>query len=249
MSLPHDFDPSEHDDDLTTHSGVQLRAVVFDLDNTLFDFISMKEKAVEAAAWAMIDAGLPLTPEEVNRRIFQVYELEGIEFQHVFDHMLGDVLGKVDPKILAAGIVAYRRVREAMLVPFPHTRSTLVDLVKQGIKIAVVSDAPSVQAWLRLCYLQLQDLFDTVVTFDDTGQTKPSPEPYRLALSRLRLQPEEALMVGDWIDRDLLGAKRIGMRTAHAHYGAELPEEAPAPLADAILKDIRDILTLVDKWK
>jgi putative hydrolase of the HAD superfamily len=229
-------------------SSPTLRAIIFDLDNTLFDFIAMKEKAVDAAAWAMIDAGLPMTPEEVTRKIFQVYEIEGIEFQSVFNTMLMDVTGAVDSKILAAGIVAYRRVREAMLIPFPHVRSTLIDLVKRGIKIAVVSDAPSVQAWLRLCYLQLQDIFDTVVTYDDTGERKPSPEPYQLALSQINIPAEETLMVGDWIDRDLLGAKRLGMRTAHALYGAELPDEAPEVLADAILHDIRDILKLVDQW-
>lgn len=227
---------------------VPLRAVIFDLDNTLFDFIAMKEKAVEAAAWAMIDAGLPLTVEDVTRRIFLVYELEGIEFQQVFDAMLYDVLGRVDSKILAAGVVAYRRIREAMLVPYPHTRSTLVALVKRGVKIAVVSDAPSIQAWLRLCYLQLQDLFDAVVTFDDTGKRKPSPQPFQLALKQMNIEPAETLMVGDWIDRDLLGAKSLGMRTAHARYGAEIAENEPDPLADAVLDDIRDILKLVDRW-
>lgn len=226
-----------------------LRGVVFDLDNTLLDFIKMKERAVEAAAWAMIDAGLPLDIEETQRRIFDVYELEGIEFQNVFDQMLTDVLGKVDPKILAPGIVAYRRVREAMLVPYPHTRSTLVQLVKRGLKIAVVSDAPSVQAWLRLSYLQIQDLFDTIVTFDDTGEAKPSPKPFELALSRLELRPEQTLMIGDWIDRDLLGAKQLGMRTVHARYGAELPAGKKEPHCDATIDDIRDLLSLVDRWR
>lgn len=225
-----------------------LKGVIFDLDNTLFDFIQMKEKAIEAAAWAMIDAGLPLKAEEVRRRIFSVYELEGIEFQNVFDLMLHDALGHVDPKILAAGIVAYRRVRESLLVPYPHTRSTLVALLRRGLKIAVVSDAPSIQAWLRLCYLQIHDLFDTVVTFDDTGEAKPSPKPFTLALKRLRLKPEEALMIGDWIDRDLLGARQLGMRTVHARYGAEIPQGAEEPLADKVIDDIRDLVTLVDRW-
>ena len=225
-----------------------LKGVIFDLDNTLFDFIQMKEKAIEAAAWAMIDAGLPLKAEEVRRRIFSVYELEGIEFQHVFDLMLRDVLGKVDPKILAAGIVAYRRVREALLVPYPHTRSTLVQLIRRGLKIAVVSDAPSIQAWLRLCYLQLQDLFDTVVTFDDTGEAKPSPKPFNLALKQMRLKPADALMIGDWVDRDLLGAKQLGMRTVHARYGAEVVQGAKDPLADAVIDDIGELVPLVDRW-
>lgn len=227
-----------------------VKGVIFDLDNTLFDFISMKEQAVEAAAWAMIDAGLPLTPEEVRRQIFGVYELEGIEFQKVFDHMLLDVMGSVDPKILAAGIVSYRRVREALLVPYPHTRSTLVALIRRGIKLAVVSDAPSVQAWLRLCYLQLDTLFDTVVTFDDTGQAKPSPGPFKLALERLGLKAGETVMLGDWVDRDLLGAKKLGMRTVHARYGAEIHDSSSSePLADAVIDDIARLLDHVDQWR
>lgn len=225
-----------------------LKGVVFDLDNTLFDFIAMKERAVEAAAWAMIDAGLPIDIDEVQRRIFSVYEIEGIEFQNVFDRMLHDVLGKVDPKILAAGIVAYRRVRESLLVPYPHTRSTLVALIKRGLKLAVVSDAPSIQAWLRLCYLQLHDLFDTVVTFDDTGVAKPSPEPFLLALDKLSIRPREALMIGDWVDRDLLGAKNLGMFTVHARYGAELPAGKTDPNADAVIDDIRDLVAFTDRW-
>lgn len=230
-------------------SGAALRGVVFDLDNTLLDFIKMKDRAVEAAAWAMIDAGLPLSVDEVQRNIFEVYQLEGIEFQNVFDKMLSDILGHVDPKILASGIVAYRRVREAMLVPYPHVRSTLVQLVKRGLKVAVVSDAPSVQAWLRLCYLQIQDLFDTVVTFDDTGEAKPSPKPFELALERLELKAEQTLMIGDWIDRDLLGAKQLGMRTVHARYGAELPAGMKEPHCDATIDDIRDLIGLVDRWR
>jgi len=225
-----------------------LKAAIFDLDNTLFDFIIMKEKAVEAAAWAMIDAGLPLTVDEVLRKIFDIYEMEGIENQTVFNKLLMDVLGRVDPKILAAGIVAYRRVREAMLVPYPHVRSTLVSLVKKGIKLAVVSDAPSVQAWLRLCYLQIHDLFDIVVTFDDTGEAKPSPKPFTLALEKLKLAPEETLMIGDWAERDLLGARRLGIRTVHARYGTEIPEEGDNPLADASIDDIKDLCDIVDRW-
>jgi len=226
----------------------KLRGIIFDLDNTLFDFIAMKEKAVEAAAIAMIDAGLPLKTEEVRRRIFGVYQIEGIEFQQVFDTMLRELMGQVDPRVLAAGIVAYRRVREAMLVPYPHTRATLVTLIRKGFKIAVVSDAPSIQAYLRLCYLQLTDLFDTVVTFDDTGEAKPSPKPFNLALKRMRLKPEQVMMIGDWIERDLLGARQLGMRTVHARYGAEVVQGANEPLADAVIDDIADLIPLVERW-
>jgi hypothetical protein len=44
---------------------------------------------------------------------------KGIEYQQVFDEFLGKIFKKVDYKILSAGIVAYRRAREASLIPYP----------------------------------------------------------------------------------------------------------------------------------
>ncbi|MBZ0264726.1 HAD-IA family hydrolase [bacterium] len=227
----------------------KLRGIIFDLDNTLFDFIAMKEKAVDAAAWAMIDAGLNLTHDEIQRRIFGVYQIEGIEFQKVFDEMLRDELGEIDNRILAAGVQAYRKVREAMLVPYPHVRSTLTELTRKGLKLGVVSDAPSLQAWLRLYYLQLADMFDVVVTFEDTGQWKPAPAPFQLALKLMELKPEQTMMLGDWVDRDLAGAKRIGMRTVHARYGSELPSTGLDSTTDAAIDDFRDLLQIVEQWR
>ena len=142
----------------------------------------MKRQAVTAAITAMIDAGLGLTMREAQARIDAIYKERGIEFQSVFDQLLYDVFQKVDYKILSAGIIAYRRAREAALVPYPHVNMTLVALLKRGIKLAVVSDAPGREAWLRLCYLNFHHLFDCVVTFEDTGERKPSPAPFLRAL-------------------------------------------------------------------
>lgn len=196
-----------------------IKAVVFDLDNTLVDFMAMKRQAIDAAIHAMRDAGLRLPVEEIRRRIDAIYEQRGIEFQNVFDQLLFDEFSKIDYKILSSGIIAYRRAREAALVPYPHVYMTLVELVKMHLKLAVVSDAPAREAWLRLCYLNFHHIFDVVVTFDDTGERKPNPGPFRKALERLGVKPEEALMVGDWAERDVVGAKHVGMKTVFARYG------------------------------
>ena len=58
-----------------------IRAVIFDLDNTLIDFMAMKRLAIEGAINAMIDAGLKLTREEIQVRIDTIYKERGIEFQ------------------------------------------------------------------------------------------------------------------------------------------------------------------------
>jgi putative hydrolase of the HAD superfamily len=220
-----------------------IRAIIFDLDNTLVDFMLMKRVAVEAAIDAMIDAGLELDRDAAEQEILAIYEREGIEYQRVFDDFLESQLGTIDHKILASGIVAYRRAREAALVLYPHVTVTLMELLKAGLKLAVISDAPRREAWLRLCYLNLHHLFDVVVTFEDTGERKPSAAPFERALELLDVAPEEALMVGDWPDRDVVGAMKVGIRTAFARYGDTFGTVRSG--ADFELADIHELIGIV----
>jgi putative hydrolase of the HAD superfamily len=220
-----------------------IRAIIFDLDNTLVDFMSMKRQSVAASVDAMIDAGLPIGREEAEREIFEIYEREGIEYQRVFDELLENRLGRIDHKILAAGIVAYRRAREAALVLYPHVTVTLMGLIKTGLRLAVISDAPQREAWLRLCQLNLHHFFDVVVTYEDTGERKPSPEPFRRALQSLGVEPSEAIMVGDWPERDVVGAMEVGIRTAFARYGDTFGTVESG--ADWELEDIHELLGIV----
>lgn len=196
-----------------------IKAIIFDLDNTLVDFMLLKRAAVDAAINAMIDAGLNITFEKAKERINSIYDAEGIEYQQVFDHMLKEILGKVDYKIMSAGIVSYRKAREAALKPYPLVLPTLIELMKMGLKLAVVSDAPSKEAWLRLSYINFQHFFDVVITYDETRERKPSPVPFNMALKELDLKADECLMIGDWAERDMVGAKSVGMKTVFARYG------------------------------
>lgn len=222
-----------------------IKAVIFDLDNTLVDFMAMKRQAITAAIDSMIDAGLGLTREEVQARIDAIYKERGIEFQNVFDQLLYDVFQKVDYKILSAGIIAYRRAREAALVPYPHVNVTLVSLLKRGLKLAVISDAPGREAWLRLCYLNFHHLFDHVITFDDTGERKPSPVPFLKALQLLGVRPHEAIMVGDWAERDMVGAAQVGMITVFARYGDTFGTIESNARYD--INDVSELLRIIDQ--
>lgn len=222
-----------------------IKAVIFDLDNTLVDFMSMKRQAITAAINSMIDAGLKLTPEEIQERIDAIYKERGMEFQNVFDQLLYDVFQKVDYKILSAGIIAYRRAREAALVPYRHVNMTLVELVKRGIKLAVISDAPGREAWLRLCYLNFHHMFDCVVTFDDTGERKPSPVPFQRVLSLLAVEPHETLMIGDWAERDMVGAAKVGITTVFARYGDTFGTVETNATYE--VNDISELMTIIEQ--
>lgn len=224
-----------------------IQAIIFDLDNTLTDFMTMKDLAIRSAADAMIDAGLKKSPEEARAEINEIYKEMGIEYQKVFDVYLTRTFGHIDYKMLAAGIVGYRRARDSALILYPHVNLTLVELIKRGIKLAVVSDAPREQAWMRLCYLKLQHLFDVVVTFEDTLKRKPSPEPFQRALDQLGVPAGRTLMIGDWPERDVEGAKGLGMTTVFARYGDTFGTPPGLSGADHDISDVMDLLEIVDR--
>jgi putative hydrolase of the HAD superfamily len=222
-----------------------IKAVIFDLDNTLLDFMKMKEYAVKAAIAGMIEAGLDINPDESYETIIDIYEKKGWENQQVFNEFLNKKIGEVNNKYLAAGIVAYRRAREANLLLYPNVNHTLVELIKMSVKLAVVSDAPSREAWMRIYYLNLHHHFDVVLTFDDTNARKPSPIPFEMALSQLNIDPEEALMVGDWPERDVVGANKLGIRTIFARYGDSFDTVDSG--ADWDINDVYEIVGIVNE--
>ena len=222
-----------------------IKAVIFDLDNTLVDFMKMKRRSIEEAIPAMIDAGLKITEDDANRVIDEIYKEQGIEYQQVFDVFLQRVIQKIDYKILSAGIVAYRRAREASLIPYPHVYPTLHKLMKMGIKMGILSDAPGKEAWLRLAYLNFHHIFDTVVTFEDTGERKPNPAPFLMILKKINVAASQTLMLGDWAERDIVGAANVGMKTAFARYGDTF--NTVQHNADYELNDISELVDIIIK--
>ncbi len=222
-----------------------IKAVIFDLDNTLLDFQKMKEYGVRAAIGAMVEAGLDCDEEDAYGHIFEIYHKKGWEYQLIFDDFLKYKNGKVSNKLLAAAVVAYRRAKESSLLVYPNVRRTLIHLIKHGIKIAVVSDAPSREAWMRIYYLNLHHVFDIVLTFDDTKAHKPSPKPFKMALEQLEVKADEALMVGDWPERDVVGAKQVGIKSIFARYGDT--SDIKNSGADWEVDDIYEIVNIVDE--
>ena len=222
-----------------------LRAVLFDLDNTLVDFMQMKRVCSEAAIRAMVEAGLGIDEGKATRILFRMYEKHGIEDQKIFERFLRKVLGKVDYKVLASGIAAYRRVKAGYLSPYPKVRETLIKLKSMGLVLAIVSDAPRMQAWLRLAEMNITEFFDVVVALEDTNRLKPSSMPFRQALKKLGVKAEEVLFVGDNPERDIKGAKSIGMRTALAKYGqVTMGKSSP----DFVLEEPSEIVKIVKSY-
>ena len=77
-----------------------------------------------------------------------------------------------------------------------------------------------------------------MVGHEDTNKSKHTGLPLLLALEMLRkecldIANSEILMVGGSIERDIVPAKKLGLRTAHAKYGQETPEIARACIQES----------------
>ena len=194
-----------------------FKAILFDLDDTLIDFFQLKVKSVNAAVKAMIKAGLPMNERDAIAAIFEMYKEHGIEDKEIMNKFL-EKHHKMDFRILCQGINAYRETQRKYFRPYDGVIPTLKKLRKKNLRLAILSDAPNFKAWLRLVEAGLDGFFDVVITFNDTNHKKPSPEPFKLAIEKLQLDPEEILFVGDWPERDIAGAKRVGIKTVLATY-------------------------------
>jgi len=220
----------------------KIKAVIFDLDNTLIEFLKVKKKAQDAAINAMIRAGMKVDKNRAKNIMMKLLRKYGIEYQKIFDDMLKEIMGKVDMRILAAGVIAYRRVKGDLLEPYPNVVPTLKKLRRKVSVVGIVTDAPKFQAWTRLYEMKLDKYFDFVLTPEDTGAEKPSGLPFKVEIEMLELRPDEILVVGDWMSRDIIPAQKLGMKTVFAKYGA-MWKESGKP--DFVINDISELLKIV----
>jgi phosphoglycolate phosphatase-like HAD superfamily hydrolase len=224
-----------------------IKAVIFDLDNTLIDFMRMKEESCKAAVRAMILNGLDMDEEQAFTVLMNVYFDLGLESNSAFTDFLKGV-GQFDHKILAAALNAYLKKKATLIVPYPYVRLVLWKLNELGVITAIVTDAPKTKAYQRLIAMEIDSYFRFVVGFEDTGNGKHTGLPLILALNMLRkefpeLEDSEILMVGDSIERDMKPAKKLGLKTALSKYGQL--ETKTSGSVDYELFSICDLLEIV----
>ena len=222
-----------------------IKAILFDLDDTLTDFWGFKNECINAAIQAMVKAGLKIEKKQADDFIQGLYKKHTIEKEDIFQDLLKETTGQVDEKILSEGLKAYRERRKTLLKPFPEVIETIKEL-KKACKIGIISDAPRKKVLLRLERMELdKEMFDVLISINDTNQAKPHPLPFQKAIEKLKLNPDEILMVGDSIHRDMAGAKAAGMHTCLAVYGRTLKPQANPKDVDFMANRFSDLLKIV----
>lgn len=155
---------------------------------------------------------------------------------------------EVDPTNVEALLAEYRtwnaEQHDALATEFPDVKEVLHHLKEQGIQLAVVSTkrADALHRGLRL--LGITDVFDTIISMDDVTNAKPDPEPVELALSRLGVSKERALMIGD-NSHDIEGAHNAGVRAAGVAWSYKGEAFLNQFNPDYMLHTMRDLYAIV----
>jgi putative hydrolase of the HAD superfamily len=220
-----------------------LKAVFFDIDDTLYDSTTLARRARLNSIRAMIDAGLKERDEAKLYSLLQkIIKKFGSNYPRHYDELLRELGLPWNPKIVAAGVVAYEHTKFGYLKPFPGVVPTLIEL-RQRFRLGVISNGLAIKQWEKLINLSLHHFFDVVVTSEEVGCEKPSREIFEVAVRRLGVACEECVMVGDRIDTDIAGGKRAGMRTVWLRRGkyasAEPRNEEERP--DAVIREIVEL--------
>jgi putative hydrolase of the HAD superfamily len=232
---------------------MQLRAVLFDVDDTLFDSTTLAAMARINAIKAMMESGLPLkSVTKGYNLLIEIVGKYGPNYDFHFDRLLEALGTKPDPKIIAAGVIAYHDTKQAYLKPDPEVIPTLIALRDRGYKLGIISNGRSVKQWEKIIRLGLHHFFDTVVISEEVGSEKPDVKIFQISLERLGIAPQEAVYVGNHVETDIVGANRVGMvsvrvlRGKHKYVKSSQKEMQPKynirKLSDLlkILKEKRD---------
>lgn len=220
-----------------------LKAILFDMDNTLFDFIAAKLGACrEILSYIGKENGDTAgEPSEFFRYFLRgIYGFE--DYENIRDYMQERNLFTAQGYRECCEI--YEREKLQNLELYPAVMDTLDKLRELGLKLVIITDADRHHALARLTKVGLLKYFDLLVTADMTGTKKPDPAHFLFALEALGTKPGEALVVGDSIKRDIVPARKLGLRTAYASYGDWRPGEETDQFFDFRLSTFSDLLEI-----
>ena len=230
----------------------RVKAVTFDIEDTLYDASLQMRMARLNAIRAMNEAGLPIDLEAGYKVLEEIVRDYGIHYTKHFDRLLERLGLKWNPRVIAAGVVAYRETSEAYLKPYADTIPTLIKLRDLGYKIGVIAEGRSVKEWQKLIQLGVDHIFHSVLISEDMGSEEFTVEQFIEAARRLNVKAEEAIYVSSKPNRGILYANKAGFITVRIRRGdsfAERPKEAGS-VADYMidsLTEIFDVLKSLDE--
>jgi len=201
-----------------------VKAVIFDLDDTLFDHTTSATTAIRT--WVPT-LGAAFSDDLITRW----FEIERVQYDRwltgqtsyqgqrrgrlrEFLPMLSVPVPRADDE-LDELFTGYLDSCRASWSAFDDARPALKVARSNGWRIGVLTNGSTVQQNNKLAAIGLAELVDVVCTTETLGCSKPMPEAYLLTCEALGVEPADALMIGDNLELDVLGARAAGLTAEH----------------------------------
>lgn len=206
-----------------------VRAVVFDLDDTLFDHTSSATAGVRT--WL---TGLGATADDellgqwfaIEQRHYPSWLAGELSHQEQRRRRLQDFLPLIGRPVPAtpaeqdAAFAVYVDCYTRNWSAFPDARPPLEVARSNGWRVGVLTNGSSRQQNAKLARIGLAALVDVVSTSEDLGVGKPAAAAYHLTCAGLGVEPAHTLMVGDNLDLDVVAARAAGLSALHLDRAA-----------------------------
>lgn len=194
----------------------QITNFIFDIDGTLIDTYDMY---MPAMIEIMEKHGYHVPTDQIEPLKKKLFGITGADSLRQAGIKEADIPEMVDEW----GKLAFSR--EDQVKVFPEVVATLTELANRPDTRLAIATSKNKDAYANH-FANMYDwanLFDAVVTEDQTSKHKPEPEPILLAMQKLNASPEASVYVGDTIN-DLKAAHNAGIKCAGALYGSSQPQ-------------------------
>ncbi len=215
-----------------------LKAVIFDVDGTLVDSNNLH---VEAWQEAFKCYGKVIAFDDVHKQMGK----GGDQLMPVF--CSPEELNSYGSELEQQRVDLFTDEYLPRVKPFPRVRELFERIKNDGFRIALASSATEDELETHKKNLGIKDLLETSTSADDAEKSKPYPDIFQAALSRLEnVKPEEAVVVGD-TPYDVIAASRAGIQTVGLLSGGFTEDELRATGAVEIYRDVSDLLENYDE--
>lgn len=202
--------------------------VFFDLDHTLWDFEKnseltfqhiFKQHNIPVALAVFLKAYVPINFEMWKLFREEKVAKEELRYQRLkktFD-AVGYPATDKEIHLLSEGYIEH-------LSSFNHTFpgvQEVLDYLRPNYKLHIITNGFAQVQTKKLKNANILEYFDVVVNSEMAGVKKPNPKIFKMALEMAKVAPEQALMIGDNLEADILGAKDLGFHTLHFNSNGE----------------------------
>ena len=212
---------------------MKLKAVFFDLDDTLYSTTEFAKTARSNAIKAMQNAGLDLPFDMLLRELNETISEFATNYEHHFDKLLlrlpKNSFKKINPAIIvAAGMIGYHDTKFTQLAPYKDVVPLLKVLQKSKIISGVISAGLEVKQSEKLIRLKIHQYFnpDAIFISEQIGISKPNPKLFVKACSDVGVNPSESMYVGNDLAHDIEPANKVGMVSVLAKRNVKVSEKA-----------------------